>query len=61
VRAVLEELAALAGRDAGDDLGAVVEGELGVAAAELAGDALDEDLGLFGNDDGHGREVVSSG
>jgi hypothetical protein len=35
VRAVLEELAALAGRDAGDDLRAVVERELGVAARRI--------------------------
>ena len=52
--AVLEELAALAGRDAGDDLGAVVERELGVARAEAAGDALDEDAGVGSNEDGHG-------
>jgi hypothetical protein len=43
---VFEELAAFAGGDAGDDLGAVVEGEFGVTGAEVAGDALDEDLGL---------------
>jgi hypothetical protein len=49
VGAVLEEKAALAGGDAGDDLGAVVEGELGVAAAEVAGDALDgRSLRVFG-------------
>jgi hypothetical protein len=41
VGTVLEELAALAGRDAADDLGAVVEGKLGVAGAEFTGDALD--------------------
>jgi hypothetical protein len=38
--AVLEELAALAGRDAGDDLRAVIDGELGMPRAEAAGDAL---------------------
>ena len=42
-----KHLAALARGDPGDDLGAVVEGELGVLAAEGTGDALDQDLGVF--------------
>ena len=42
---LFEDLPALARRDAGDDLGAVVEGELRVARAEAAGDALDEKFG----------------
>jgi hypothetical protein len=58
---VLEELAALAGRDAGDDLRAVIERELGVASAEVTGDALDEDLRGGSDENGHGEEVVSSG
>jgi hypothetical protein len=57
--AVLEALAALAGRDAGDDLRAVIDGELRVPRAEAAGDALDEDLGVGLNEDGHGKSVVS--
>ncbi len=48
-----KELAALAGRDAGDDLGAVGEAELGVPGAEAAGDALDQDAGLGSDEDGH--------
>src|SRR5206468_3736081 len=52
---VIEGLPALAGGDAGDDLGAVVDGELGVFGAEAAGDALDEDFGVGLNEDGHGR------
>ena len=43
---MLEELAAFAGRDAGDDLRSVVEGQFGVARTEFTGDALDEKLGL---------------
>ena len=51
---VLEELAAFAGRDAGDDLRAVSEAELGVPRAEAAGDALDEDFVFAGVDEnGH--------
>ena len=57
VGAVLEELAALAGRDAGDDLGAVVERERGVAGAEVAGDALDENLGFGSDENGHGERL----
>src|SRR5690606_1702349 len=52
---VFELLAALAGSDAGDEPGAVFERELGVAGAEAAGDALYEDLGVFVDEDGHGR------
>ena len=43
---VLEDLAAFAGGDAGDDPGAVIEGKLGVPGAKTAGDALDEDFGV---------------
>ena len=53
--AVLEELAALAGRDAGDDLRAVINGELRVPRAEAAGDALDENLGVGFDENGHGK------
>src|ERR1017187_133866 len=52
---MLEELAAFAGGDARDDLRAVVEREAGMAGAEVAGDALDEDLGFGRDEDGHGR------
>ncbi len=51
----LEQLPAFAGRDAGDDLGAVGEAKLGVPRAEAAGDALDQDAGLGGDEDGHGK------
>src|SRR6185503_4777231 len=50
---VFEGLPALAGRDAGDDLGTVVDGEPCVAAAEFAGDALDEKFGVRFDEDGH--------
>ena len=55
VAGVLEELAAFAWRDAGDELGAVVERELGVFGAEGTRDALDEDLGLWRDENGHGE------
>ena len=57
--AVLKNLAALAGRDAGDDLRAVINRELRVPRAEAAGDALDEDLGVGFDENGHGK--ISSG
>jgi hypothetical protein len=41
---VFEELAAFAGRYAGDDGCAVINGELGVFGAKAAGDALDENF-----------------
>src|SRR5206468_1142248 len=55
VRAVLEELTTFAGRDAGDDLRAVVKRELGVTSAEVASDALDDNLRGGSDEDGHGR------
>jgi hypothetical protein len=59
VAAVLEELAALAGRDTGNELRAVVERKLGVAATEFTGDALDEEFGLGSDENGHGKSVIS--
>jgi len=53
VPGVFEDLAAFARGDAGDDLGAVLEGELGMTAAEITGDALDEDLGGGSDENGH--------
>ena len=53
--AVLKDLAALAGGDAGDDLRAVINRELRVPRAEAAGDALDEDLGVGFDENGHGK------
>ena len=50
---MFEEEPALAGGDTGDDLRAVVEREAGVARAEIARDALDEDAGVFFDEDGH--------
>ncbi len=46
-------LAALAGRDAGDDIAAVVDHLLGVEAALVAGDALNEDRRLFVDENAH--------
>ena len=54
-------MSAFAGGDAGDKLAAVIEGELCVAAAEAAGDALHEDLGVFVNEDGHDSVVFGIG
>jgi hypothetical protein len=50
---MLEGLASLAGRDAGDELGAVVERESRMAGAEVARDALDEEAGLWSNENSH--------
>ena len=52
VGAVFEELATFAGGDSGDDGGAVVEGELGVAGTEGAGDALNENPCVGFDEDG---------
>ena len=51
--AVLKKLPALAGRDAGDNLRAVINRELRVFRAKTAGDALNEDLGVGFNENGH--------
>src|SRR5213593_454185 len=50
---IFKKLAAFAGRDAGDDLRAVFQTQLGVPRAEAAGDALDQDLRLRSDEDGH--------
>ena len=50
---MFEELPALARSDARNDLCAVVERELGVLAAEGARDALNKDLGLRSDENGH--------
>jgi hypothetical protein len=50
---VLKKLAAFAGRDAGDDLRAVINRELRVFRAEAASDALDENFGIGFDEDGH--------
>ncbi len=50
---MLEELAAFAGCDARDDLCAVVERKPGMAGAEVAGDALNENLGFGRDENGH--------
>jgi hypothetical protein len=55
VVAVDESLAAFAGGDAGHDPAAVIEAQLGMAGAEAAGDALDQDLGGFVYEDRHGK------
>src|SRR5438876_5627106 len=55
---VFKKLAAFAGRDAGDDLRAVFETQLGVPRAEAAGDALDQDLGLGSDEDGHAKITI---
>jgi hypothetical protein len=53
---VFEDLAALAGGDAGDDLRAVVDGQLRVAGTEGARDALDQEPGLRSDENGHAME-----
>ena len=58
--AVLKELPAFAGRDAGDDLRAVINRELRVPRAEAAGDALDENFGVGFNENGHGCRIPST-
>jgi hypothetical protein len=52
---MLKDLAAFAGRDAGDNLCAVINRELRVFRAKAAGDALDENLGVGLNENGHGN------
>jgi hypothetical protein len=49
-----KDLSAFAGRDTGNDPGAVVDGKLRVPCAEAAGDALNENLGIGLNENGHG-------
>ncbi len=45
--------AALAGRHAADDVGAVVDHFLGVEGADAPGEALDEDRGVLVDENGH--------
>ena len=45
--------AALAGRHAADDVGAVVDHFLGVEGADAAGEALDEDRGVLVDENCH--------
>ena len=52
---MLKELAALARGDPGHDLCAVINGELRMFRAKAAGDALDENLGVGFDEDGHGK------
>ncbi len=51
---VFKELAAFTGRDAGDDLGAVIKAELRVTRAEAAGDSLNDQFGIGFDENGHG-------
>ena len=53
VPVMFEDLAAFARCHSGDELRAVIERELRVARTEVAGDALDEDACLWGDEDGH--------
>ncbi len=52
-------MAAFARGDAGDELRAIVEAQLRVTATETAGDALDDELGIWFNEDGHGGLLCS--
>ncbi len=52
-------LAAFAGRDAGDEFGAVVDAIFGVELAGFAGDALADYAGGFVDQDAHGWEALS--
>ena len=56
---VLELLAALPGRDAGDQVGAVGEHLLRVERARAAGDALAHHAGVLVDEDAHARSPVS--
>ena len=56
---VLKFLAGFSGGDTGDNLGAVLDAELGVPTAEAAGDALDEEFGVWFDEYCHA--VVKSG
>ena len=53
---VREELTSLAGRDAGHDLGAVVEAELRVPRSKAARDALHKNACFGGDKNGHGQK-----
>jgi len=50
---MFKKLPAFAGRNAGDNSRAVINGELRVTRAKTSGDALDEDFGLWCNENGH--------
>ena len=52
---MIEKLPAFAGRDASDDLRAVINRKLRVPRAKAAGDALDENLGVGFDENGHGK------
>jgi len=52
-------LSAFAGRDTGDDSRAVIDRELGMPGAEAAGDALNENLSIGFNEDGHEKVTIS--
>ena len=52
-RPVEMDHAALAGRDAADDVGAHLQGLLGMEGGVLTGEALDDDLGIFVDQDAH--------
>ena len=54
---VLEELAAFAGCDTGDDVRTVIDRKLRVLGAEAAGDALNEDFGIGFNEYGHVKNL----
>ena len=56
--AVVKGLAAFAGRDSGDDLRPVVDGKLGVTRAEAAGDALNDNLGVGFDENGHWNSAI---
>jgi hypothetical protein len=53
--------AALAGGDAADVVGAVLEPLLGVEGAVFTGDTLGDDLGVFSDENGHGFVFLVSG
>jgi hypothetical protein len=57
--AMFEELSALAGRNTGHNLRAVINGELSMPRAEAAGDALNENFGVGFNENGHEKFVNS--
>ncbi len=55
---VFKFLPAFSRSDAGDEFGSVFQRKLRVTRAKAAGDALNQDLGVFVDEDGHGGSLL---
>ncbi len=55
---VFEHLAAFARSDPGNHRGSIVERKLGMTPPETSGDSLDQDPGVFIDEDGHGESLL---